>query len=254
MSTTNENQNLVERLFAAGAHYGFSKSRRHRSVKPYLFGSKQGTDIFDLTKTAALLDTAKVALEAAGKDGKTVLFVSTKDETAKLVQKEAERAEAPYVINRWIGGMLTNFSEIKKRIDRLHQLTVEGESGELERKYTKKERVMIGREIDKLQFNFGGIKAMDKTPALMVVVDPRHDQIAVREANDSNVPVIGIMSSDNNLAKVQYPVVANDALQASVQTIMTELVDAYLAGKATFVPPKPTTKTTTRRSTMSTSA
>ena len=254
MSTTNDNQNLVARLFAAGAHYGFSKSRRHPSVKPYLFGSKQGTDIFDLTKTAALLDDAKAALEAAGKDGKTVLFVSTKDETSRLVRQEAERAEAPYVINRWIGGMLTNFTEIKKRIDRLHQLTVEGESGELERKYTKKERVMIGREIDKLTFNFGGIKQLEKTPAMMVVIDPRHDQIAVREANDSTVPVVGIMSSDNDLSKVQYPVVANDALQASVQTILSELVDAYLAGKAAFVPVKPAAKTTTRRTTTPTTA
>jgi small subunit ribosomal protein S2 len=249
MSTTNDNQNLVARLFAAGAHYGFSKSRRHPSVKPFLFGNKQGTDIFDLTKTAALLEDAKAALETAGKDGKTVLFVSTKDEAAKLVRAAAERAESPYVVNRWIGGMMTNFPEIKKRIDRLHQLTVEGESGELERKYTKKERVVIGREIEKLQYNFGGIKQLDRTPALLVVVDPRHDQIAVREARDCNVPVIGIMSSDNDLSKVQYPVVANDALQASVEALLTELIDAYLAGKAAFVPAKPTTKTTTRRTT-----
>jgi small subunit ribosomal protein S2 len=240
MSTTN-NQNLVERLFAAGAHFGFSKSRRHPSVKPFLFGNKQGTDIFDLEKTAAQIETTKAALEAAGKDGKVVLFVSTKDETAALVKREAERAESPYVTNRWIGGMLTNFTEIKKRIDRLHQLTVEGESGELERKYTKKERVMIGREIEKLQFNFGGIKTLDKTPAMLVVVDPRHDQIAIREAGDINVPVVGIMSSDNNLEHVTHPVVVNDALQASVQLVLTELVDAYLAGKAAFVP-KPTTK------------
>lgn len=248
MSTTNQNPNLIERLFAAGAHFGFSKSRRHPSVKPFLFGSKEGTDIFDLEKTAALLTEAKAALEAAGKDGKTVLFVSTKDETSTIVKREAERAESPYVVNRWIGGMLTNFTEIKKRIDRLHKLTVEGESGELERKYTKKERVVIGREIDKLTFNFGGIKQLENTPAMVVVVDPRHDQIAVTEANDCGVPVVAIMSSDNNVSKAQYPVVANDALQSSVQAIMTELVDAYLAGKATFVPKKPaTTRTTTRR-------
>jgi small subunit ribosomal protein S2 len=241
MSTTNESNTLVERLFAAGAHFGFSKSRRHPSVKPFLFGNKQGTDIFDLTKTAALLDDAKAALTAAGKDGHTVVFVSTKDETSVIVKQEAERAESPYVVNRWIGGMLTNFAEIKKRLDRLHQLTVEGETGELERKYTKKERVMIGREIEKLTLNFGGIKTLDAVPKMMVVVDPRHDQIAVREANDMNIPVVAIMSSDNNVELVQHPVVANDALQASVQTILTELTDAYLAGKAEFVP-KPATK------------
>lgn len=246
MSTTNTPQNLVERLFAAGAHFGFAKSRRHPSVKPYLFGNKQGTDIFDLEKTADLITNAKAALEAAGKDGKTVLFVSTKDESSALIKREAERAESPYVTNRWIGGMLTNFAEIKKRIDRLHQLTVEGESGELERKYTKKERVMIGREIDKLTFNFGGIKDLTNTPAMLVVVDPRHDQIAVREANDSDIPVVGIMSSDNNLAQVQHPVVVNDALQASLTVVMNELVDAYLEGKAAFVPKKAPARTTRR--------
>ena len=247
MSTTNNSQNLVERLFAAGAHFGFAKSRRHPSVKPYLFGNKQGTDIFDLEKTAALIAEAKAVLEAAGKDGKTVLFVSTKDESSKLVKAEATRVESPYVVNRWIGGTLTNFSEIKKRIDRLHQLTVEGESGELERKYTKKERVMIGREIEKLQYNFGGIKDIESTPAMLVVVDPRHDQIAVREAADSNIPVVGIMSSDNNLNLVQHPVVANDALQASLAVVLRELVDAYQAGKEAFVPPKKAPARTTRR-------
>lgn len=248
MSTeTNNNQNLVERLFAAGAHFGFSKSRRHPTVKPHLFGSKQGTDIFDLEKTAAHITKAKALLEQAGKDGKTVLFVSTKDETSGIVKAQAEGIEAPFVTNRWIGGQMTNFTEIKKRIDRLHTLTTEGESGELERKYTKKERVMIGREIAKLNYNFGGIKTLDKNPAMLVVVDPRHDQIAVQEANDLNIPVIGIMSSDNDMSKVTVPVVVNDALQSSVQVVVKELVDAYSAGKAAFVPAPTTRPTTTRR-------
>lgn len=252
MSTSNnETQTLVERLFAAGAHFGFSKSRRHPTVKPFLFGNKQGTDIFDLEKTAAALTDAMAVLEAAGKDGKTVLFVSTKDETAPLVKREAERIEAPYAINRWIGGTITNFSEIKKRIDRLHQLTTEGESGELERKYTKKERVMIGREIERLQFNFGGIKDLEQTPAMLVVVDPRHDQIAVQEANDAGIPVVGVMSSDNNLERVQHPIVVNDALQSSVRIVLQELVDAYATGKEAFVPKKPATRTAGRRPTRS---
>lgn len=240
MSTETNQQNLIERLFAAGAHFGFSKSRRHPSVKPYLFGNKEGTDIFDLETTAAQIETAKTALHTMGAEGKKVLFVSTKDETAKLMKATAESVEAPYVVNRWIGGLLTNWSEMKKRIDRLHTLTVEGESGELERKYTKKERVMIGREIDKLTFNFGGVKTLENIPAMLVVVDPRHDQIAVTEANDLNIPVIGIMSSDNNTTKVTHPVCINDALQTSVKVALDELSAAYQAGAATYVP-KPAT-------------
>lgn len=227
-------------MFKAGSHFGFSKSRRHPTVKPYLFGNKQGTDIFDLEKTAVLVEEAKAVLQAAGKEGKQVLFVATKDEVSKLVKEGAERAELPYVTNRWIGGTLTNFGEIKKRINRLDALTKEGESGELERKYTKKERVVIGRELTKLTQNFGGIRTLDRTPQMMVVVDPRHDSIAVTEANEIGIPVVAIMSSDNNLSAVTHPVLVNDALQASVSLTIQELVDAYLAGKAEYVPKAPT--------------
>jgi len=182
---TTTNQPLIERLFAAGSHFGFQKSRRHPTVVPYIFGAKHGTDIFDLEKTSTLLDAAKEVMKKAGSQGKTVLFVGTKDEASAVVKEMAEKAEMPMVINRWIGGMLTNFGEIKRRLARLEDLVSQGESGELERKYTKKERVLIKREMEKLMFNFGGIRTLKKTPDLMVVVDPRHDSIAVTEAKDA---------------------------------------------------------------------
>lgn len=231
-----ENKNLIDRLFSAGAHFGFSKSRRHPTVKPYIYGNKQGTDIFDLEKTAVLLEEAKTALNTAGKEGKTVLFVGTKDEAARLVAQAAESAEMPFVVNRWIGGTLTNYGEIKKRIQRLLALTQEGETGELERKYTKKERVVIGRELDKLNFNFGGIKKIERVPQMMLVVDPRHDSIAVEEAKESGMPIVGIMSSDSDISKVDYPVLVNDALQSSVELALSELSEAFKAGKAEYVP------------------
>lgn len=231
-----ENTNLVDRLFAAGAHFGFSKSRRHPSVKNFIFGSKQGTDIIDLEQTVAQIEAAKKALFEAGEQGKTVLFVGTKDEASKLVKAAAEKAEMPYVTNRWIGGMLTNFSEIKKRIERMKSLISERESGELERKYTKKERVVIGREIDKLSFNFGGIETLERTPAMLVVVDPRHDEIAVTEANDSKIPVVAVMSSDCDATKVAKPVMVNDALSSSIELVLAELTEAYAEGKKNYVP------------------
>ena len=237
MSTNNPT--FIDRLFKAGSHYGFKKSRRHPTVTSYLYATKEGNDIFDLEKTATSLDTAKEILKEAGLQGKTVLFVSTKDETAPLVKHAAEKAGAPYVTNRWIGGILTNFPEIKKRIARLEALTHEKESGELERKYTKKERVVIGREIDKLAFNFQGIAHMTKLPDYMIVVDPRHDAIAVTEARDKRIPVIGLMSSDCDASKIQYPVVANDSLQTSVSLLIDELVSAYAEGHAAYVPKAP---------------
>jgi small subunit ribosomal protein S2 len=244
MSTEN-NTNIIQRLFEAGAHFGFSKSRRHPSTVPFIFGSKNGTDIFDLEQTAAQIEEAKKLIAEAGEKGKKVLFVGTKEEVSKIVKETAEKIDAPYVANRWIGGQVTNFSEIRKRIERLKTLTAERESGELERKYTKKERVVIGREVDKLEFNFGGIKDIERTPGLMVVVDPRHNFIAVQEANDMKIPVIGIMNSDCDASKITAPIMVNDALTSSVELVLSELADAYAEGKTKYVePPKRPTRPT----------
>lgn len=230
------NSTLIQRLFNAGAHFGFKKSRRHPTVVPYLFTTKEGVDIFDLEKTAASVEEVKELLKQAGLAGKTVLFVGTKEESSKIVKRVAENVEAPYVVNRWIGGILTNLPEIKKRLNRLEVLTHETVSGELERKYTKKERVVIGREIDKLNFNFGGVAKMQKTPDYVLVVDPRHDHIAVTEAKSRNVPIIAIMSSDCDAGKIDYPVVVNDSLQTSVTLVLEELAAAYKEGVTAYVP------------------
>jgi len=246
MSTENNSTNLIERLFKAGAHFGFSKSRRHPSTVPFIFGSKNGTDIFDLEITSEQIATAKKVLAEAGEAGKKVLFVGTKEEISKIVKAGAEKVEMPYVANRWIGGMLTNYSEIRKRIDRLKTLTAERESGELERKYIKKERVVIGREIDKLEFNFGGVKDIERIPALLVVIDPRHDFIAVQEANDLKIPVVAIMSSDCDASKVQSPIMVNDALTTSVELALAELTDAYAEGRTKYTPPPARTSRPTR--------
>jgi small subunit ribosomal protein S2 len=249
MSTQEQNTSLIERLFNAGAHFGFTKSRRHPTVTPYIFANKLGTDIFDLEQTAALLEDAKLMLKEAGEQGKTVLFVGTKDEVAQVVLAHAQKADMPVVVNRWIGGMLTNFSEIRKRIERYKALIAERESGELERKYVKKERVVIGREIDKLESNFGGIQKMDRTPHMLIVVDPRHDFIAVQEATDMGIPVIGIMSSDCDVSKVTKPVVLNDALTSSVALALDELTSAYLEGRKNYTPaPVRSSRPDTRRS------
>jgi len=236
MSNTTDKTSLIDRLFQAGSHFGFKKARRHPTVAQYLYTTKDGNDIFDLEKTTDLLTNTKEVLKEAGLQGKVVLFVGTKDEASRIVKAAAEKTESPYATNRWIGGMLTNFSEIKKRINRLEALTNEKESGELERKYTKKERVVLGREMEKLSFNFFGISKMQKMPDFMLVVDPRHDSIAVAEAQERNIPVIAIMSSDCDADKVKFPVLVNDSLQTSVSLVLHELADAYAEGKSAYVP------------------
>ncbi len=241
MSTNTNNSTLIERLFSVGAHFGFKKSRRHPTVAPYLYGTKEGNDIFDLEQTATLVATAAEKLKEAGLLGKTVLFVGTKTEVVTLVKTAAEKVAMPYVTNRWIGGMLTNFSEIKKRINRLGELESGTASGELERKYTKKERMVLGREATKLEHNFKGISALTKTPDLMVVVDPRHDHIAIKEARVMKVPVVGIMSSDCDVSLVDFPILVNDSLKGSVSAVLEELTKALAEGQAAYVPkPAPT--------------
>jgi small subunit ribosomal protein S2 len=236
MSTQTNNSSLIERLFGVGAHFGFKKSRRHPSVTPFLYGTKEGNDIFNLEQTSELISGAKAALKEAAANGKTILFVGTKTEVVDIVKASAVKAEMPYVVNRWIGGMITNLPEIRKRINRMEELVREQESGELERKYTKKERLLLSRDLTKLNHNFFGISKITKAPDIMVVVDPRHDAIAIKEAKQLNVPIIAIMSSDCNVAEVTHPVLVNDALQGSVKLVLDEFVAAIAEGKAAYVP------------------
>jgi len=255
--STQSHQTLIERLFQAGAHFGFKKSRRHPTVTKYLYTSKDGNDIFDLEKSVVLLNDAASYIKEAGSHGKKVVFVGTKTEVSRIVKETAEKIDMPYVTNRWIGGMITNFSEIKKRLTRLETLITEKESGELERKYTKKERVVINREVDKLQFNFGGIRTLTKPADIMVVVDPRYNDIAVAEANEAGIPIVAVMSSDCDAAQVTYPIIVNDALQSSVSLVLKELATAFAEGAASYVPKtapattgsRPARSTAPRRST-----
>lgn len=239
MSVENTTGNLIERMFKAGAHFGFSKSRRHPSVAPYLFGMKQGFDIFDLEKTSTLLADATAYVRTAGSEGKRVLMVGTKEEIVTLVRSEAKRAGVAFAVNRWVGGTITNFPQIKKRTEHLLTLRKDQESGELDRKYTKKERVMLGREMERLEVNFEGILDMEQLPQLLIVIDPRHEAIAVTEARQMGIPVVAIMSSDCDVRAVTKPVVVNDAHRQSVALALSELVDAYLDGKASYVPKAP---------------
>ena len=220
---------LVQSLFKAGAHFGFSRSRRHATMKPLVYGSKNRTDILDLSKTAPLLEAALAFARMLGAQGKQVLFVGGKPEMVSLVREAAAELSMPYVAGRWLGGTLSNFSEIKKRIKRMLELTADREAGTLS-KYTKKERVLIDREINRLESNFAGLVLLEKLPDALLIVDTRHETIAVSEARALGIPVIGIMNSDCDLSKVTHPVVGNDASRESVKFFLTALVAAYKEG------------------------
>jgi len=224
------NTSTIDRMFSAGAHFGLGRSRRHPTVTPFIFGTKNRTDIFDLEKTEKTLEAAKAFVTALGKEGKTILFVGGKKEASSLVKTSAMSLNMPYVEGRWIGGTLTNFGNIRKRIERYEKLISDREKGELA-KYTKRERMLIDREIAKLERMFLGIVPLKKMPDLILLVDPRKEQNAIGEAGHAKIPVMALASSDCNISEVKFPIVGNDAAKASIQFFLDEIAVAYQAGK-----------------------
>jgi len=228
---TKKEESLVDDLFSVGAHFGFVKSRRHPSAKPFIFGSKNKIEIFDLQKTGLELEKALAFVEKQGKAGVMGLVVGGKSEAREAVRKAGQELEMPFVSGRWIGGTITNFPEIKKRILRLEELTSQREKGELS-KYTKKERLLIDREIDKLAVYFGGLAALKSLPKFLLVVDPKKEYIAVAEAKKMHIPVVALAGSDSNLYDIDYAIPGNDSSRQSISFILNELVKAYSRGKA----------------------
>ncbi len=223
---------VIDALFNAGAHIGFGRARRHASVRPQLFGAKNGVDIIDLTKTVKQLDAACTVARELAKQGKVVLFVGAKKEIADLVIEAATSVNMPYVASRWLGGTLTNFVEIKKRITRMKSLTEQFAKGDLVAKYNKKERLVLERELIHLKADFGGIASLEQAPAAMIVVDARAEIIAVTEAIKLKIPVIAICNTDNDLKKVTYPVLANDGSRESVKYFLDTISTSVKSGAA----------------------
>ncbi|OGD66508.1 30S ribosomal protein S2 [Candidatus Campbellbacteria bacterium RIFCSPLOWO2_02_35_12] len=225
-----ENTGNIDRMFAVGAHYGYSKSRRHPSVSSYIFGVKNRVEIINLEKTDDLLVNALEFVKKLGSENKKILFIGSKNEAKNIINEIAESINMPYVTNRWIGGTLTNFSEIKKRINRMEDLSSKSEKGELADKYTKKEQVMFNREIERLKNNFYGIRSLTEAPSVLFIVDTKKEDTAVREAKQLGFSIIGLVNSDTNITGIDYPIVANDATRASIKFFVNEIAEAYKKG------------------------
>ena len=180
----------------------------------------------------ALEFIAKLASEK-----KTILFVASKSEAKEILKSGAESLDMPYVSGRWIGGTITNFEQIKKRVARLDELTSKKEKGELG-KYTKKERLLFDREIEKLTVFFGGIRKMSKLPDALFVIDPKKEQIAVTEAVDNHIPVIALSGTDCDISKVNFAIPANDSSRSSIEYFVNKVVEAYKNAPIATVPNK----------------
>jgi small subunit ribosomal protein S2 len=219
-------ENLVEALFSAGSHFGYSRTRRHPTVTPLLYGNKDGVDIIDATKTVAQIEEAGSFLKGLAASGKKVLFIGVKPESRQPTMDVASALHMPHVTQRWIGGILTNFGESKKRIQKLEDLKEKRATGELE-KYTKKEQLLINRELTRLQKYFNGLIGMQKMPEALIVVDSKKEHNAVKEARKLGIPVVALGNTDCSLRGIDYPITANDSSVASI-TLILKTLQEYL--------------------------
>lgn len=229
-SKNTPNNALVESMFKAGAHFAFNRSRRHPSAKPFIFGAKNRVEIFDLEKTSEKLEAAKAFIASIAATGKQVLFVGGKSESREIIKNAAESVGAPYVAGRWIGGTFTNFIEVRKRIEKMESQISKREKGELG-KYTKKERLLIDREIANLERFFGGLTSMKELPKAVFVIDPKREAIAVTEAQKVGIPVVALSGSDCNLADVEQAIPGNDSSVSSIAFFVNEIIEAYRQGQ-----------------------
>jgi small subunit ribosomal protein S2 len=222
-------EDLVKKMFDLGAHFGYARESRHASTKPFLFGLKNKTVIIDLEKTADSLAEACDFAKSLGIAKKTIVLVGTKKEASNVIKNVAVEYDLPYVDERWIGGTMTNFKQIRSRIDRLVDLKDQEAKGELS-KYTKKERGVIAKEVKDLERYFASLVTLNKLPGAIFVVDPKKEDIAVAEAVKVKVPVIALANSDCNIENVAYPIVANDAQLKVIDFFTRQIAEAHKDG------------------------
>ncbi len=221
---------LVEML-EAGAHFGHKKSRWHPKMQPFIFGDRHGIHIINLEETQKQLETVLASVKQMAKEGKVILFVSTKPQAREIVKAAALDCGAPFLTDRWLGGMLTNFSEMKRLIKKYLRLKEEQATGELE-KYTKKERLEIGKEIEKMDTYLSGLSSLEKLPDALFLPSVQQEKTAMTEAAAMKVPVIGICDSNANPRFVEYVIPANDDAVKSITMMVNLVAAAVKEGKA----------------------
>lgn len=217
-------------LLKAGVHFGHQQSRRHPKMDPFIFTTRGGVSIINLEKSkAALTQAAAFATEVVASGG-NVLFVGTKRQARDIVQHAAQTAGMPYVVDRWIGGLFTNFAHVRQLIVKLETLKTQRASGDLE-KYTKKEQLDFEEEIIRLEKLVGGLGSMERLPNAMFVVDVKVEKTAIREANAMHVPVVAMCDTNVNPANIQFVIPANDDATKAITYVTDVLVEAVAAGR-----------------------
>ncbi len=220
----------MKQLLEAGVHFGHQTRRWDPRMAPYIFTARNGIYIIDLQKTAKKIDEAYAVLKNIIDEGKTVIFVGTKKQAQECVKEEAERCGMYYVNQRWLGGMLTNFKTIRKRVNRLKELETMSTDGTFD-VLPKKEVIGLKKEMEKLETNLGGIKEMTEVPGAMFVVDPKKERIAILEARKLGIPVIGLVDTNCNPEDVDYVIPGNDDAIRAIKLIIEAMANAVIESK-----------------------
>ena len=220
----------MKQLLEAGVHFGHQTRRWNPKMARYIFTERNGIYIIDLQKTVKKLEEAYMFVRDVAANGDNVLFVGTKKQAGESIKEEAERAGAHYVNARWLGGMMTNFKTIRRRIQRLEQLRKMQEDGTFDR-LPKKEVGKLELEIEKLEKYLGGIKTMDKLPGALFIVDPRKERIAVAEAKKLGIPIVAIVDTNCDPDEIDYVIPGNDDAIRAVKLIASTVADAIIEGR-----------------------
>ena len=217
-------------LLDAGCHFGHQAQRWNPKMAPFLYGVRDGVHIFDLAKTKEGLEKAAEFVKDTVAKGGKIIFVGTKRQAQAIVKEEAQKAKMPFITERWLGGIITNWDNIKKSIDKLQDLKTQKEAGEL-KKYTKKENILIDREIARLERFFGGLVDLKELPAAIFIIDVKKEQAALREADKKNIPVIAIVDSNSDPDMVDWVIPANDDAVGSIKLIVSLIAEAVKRGQ-----------------------
>jgi small subunit ribosomal protein S2 len=220
-------------LLEAGCHFGHQACRWNPKMKPYLYGTRDGIHIFDLAKTKEGLEAASAFVKATASQGGQIVFVGTKRQASSIISQEAQKVGMPWISERWLGGIITNWEQIKKSIDKLVEMKEKREKGEY-KKYTKKEQLLLDRKIAYLEKFFGGLVDLEKLPEALFVVDIKKEMAAVREARKKEIPVIAIVDSNCDPSLVDLIIPANDDAVGSIKLIVEVIGKAIEEGKEKF--------------------
>ncbi len=221
----------IKEFLEAGVHFGHQTRRWNPKMKPFIFASRNGIYIIDLSKTLKSLEAAQNKVREVVGRGRSLLFVGTKKQAKTVIEEESKRCNGFFVTERWLGGMLTNFDTIKQSIKKLKNIEKMKEDGSYEQ-FTKKERAAFDKEADRLQKVLGGIKEMTTLPGLVIVVDAKKEDIAVAEASKLGIPIVGILDTNADPDKIDFPIAANDDAIKSIRILIRELVDAALEARS----------------------